>query len=135
VKPPVKTLAEIASEAGWTLKTIGVQGAPDYQFTKGKLRIKFSRRGHGSLLVTWGDLNASWSPVFKTADDKEHRLYLDTREEYAAALLATITEEAVHARIEDLLKERIEHARRELAKAEANFESFKAMGDPTPNPA
>ena len=129
MKTPVKTLAEIASEAGWTLKTIGVQGAPDYLFTKEKLRIKFSRRGHGSLTVTWGDFNASWPTVFKTADDKEHRIYQDTREEYAAALLATVTEEAVHARIEGLLKERIEHARRDLAKAEATFETFKAMGD------
>ncbi len=128
MKPPEKTLETIAAEHGWTLKVIGQRGAQDYQFTKGKARVTFSRRGHGSLSVMWGDFNASWPMTFEGADGRTHRIYEDTREQYAEALVSTLTEEAVHERARALLTGRIEGAKDQLAKAEAALAAFEALG-------
>jgi hypothetical protein len=122
--PP--TLSEIAEENGWTFTQKGVKGAPDYIFTKGKVTVRYSRKGSGSLIVKWGDFTAPWQMAFEHEGRKVYSHEM-TREGYVGVLLPSVTEDEVLNRIEKSLSVQVAHIQRNLTEATDRLTAFRCQ--------
>jgi hypothetical protein len=115
------TLAEIAEQHGWTF-TAG-NGGRSYEFGKGDLRVVFSRSGHGWLHVTWHGYRVPWDSRI----GENIRIYQNTREEYAAALLPLVTEEGAKRAVEESLRHDVEARSAALQNAQGALGTFLSL--------
>ena len=113
------TLEEIAKQNGWTLH---IASDRSYQFRKGNLAVTFSRRGHGWLEVKWRGYRVPWDSRVGNV-----RLYSNTREEYAAALLPLVTEAEAKRLVELSMRGDVENKSISLQNSKDSLEKFLAV--------
>lgn len=126
-KPPTRTLLDIAQAHGWHYSQMGQRASTDYLFTKGRMRVRFSRAGHGQLSIQWNGRRVPWKAIVlipTPEGDSRVTLYGNTREEYADALLPMVTEEECIRRIEEALAAELKAAKERAEKLQTEFNDF-----------